>query len=112
MHNPGRSRDGRCERGPASPLSRDIFRLAQPGSLIPLGNPFCPLLFWISFIVQQMRRGFDDERLLRKRFSASLMGLRGSSSLALSAVYNGGDSAPQRRAATGQFPILGHTQEI
>uniref|UniRef100_A0A914LJ29 Globin family profile domain-containing protein n=1 Tax=Meloidogyne incognita TaxID=6306 RepID=A0A914LJ29_MELIC len=31
----------------------------------------------ISFIVQQMRRGFEDERLLRKRFSASLMGIRG-----------------------------------
>ena len=24
-----------------------------------------------------MRRGFEDERLLRKRFSASLMGIRG-----------------------------------
>ena len=37
-----------------------------------------------------MRRGFEDERLLRKRFSASLMGLRGVASNALNAAYSSG----------------------
>ncbi|KAL3118555.1 hypothetical protein niasHT_000320 [Heterodera trifolii] len=55
--------------------------------------------FSISFIVQQMRRGFDDERLMRKRFSASLMGLRGS---ALRDVYYGGDKVPSLKAISGR----------
>ncbi|KAL3108105.1 hypothetical protein niasHT_015920 [Heterodera trifolii] len=57
----------------------------------------CP--FSISFIVQQMRRGFDDERLMRKRFSASLMGLRGS---ALRDAYYGGDKVPSLKAISGR----------
>uniref|UniRef100_A0A915EPS0 Globin family profile domain-containing protein n=1 Tax=Ditylenchus dipsaci TaxID=166011 RepID=A0A915EPS0_9BILA len=34
----------------------------------------------VAFIIKQMRRGFDEEKALRKRFSASLMGIasRGS----------------------------------
>uniref|UniRef100_A0A915LFY4 Uncharacterized protein n=1 Tax=Meloidogyne javanica TaxID=6303 RepID=A0A915LFY4_MELJA len=42
-------------------------------------QPDIKLLFGLEKVpqVQQMRRGFEDERLLRKRFSASLMGIRG-----------------------------------
>uniref|UniRef100_A0A915PFV4 Globin family profile domain-containing protein n=1 Tax=Meloidogyne floridensis TaxID=298350 RepID=A0A915PFV4_9BILA len=48
----------------------------------------------ISFIVQQMRRGFEDERLLRKRFSASLMGIRGIKS---NCIKSSGNSSERRR---------------
>lgn len=41
--------------------------------------------FQISFIIKQMRRGFDEERALRKRFSASLMGISSRNS----AVFGG-----------------------
>jgi len=47
-----------------------------------------------------MRRGFEDERLLRKRFSASLMGIRGIKS---NCIKSSGNSSELSLKSTGTF---------
>ncbi|CAK5016461.1 unnamed protein product [Meloidogyne enterolobii] len=54
----------------------------------------------ISFIVQQMRRGFEDERLLRKRFSASLMGIRGIKG---NCIKSSGNSSERSLKSSGKI---------
>jgi hypothetical protein len=78
-------------------MPRDGNGMAKPGTQ---WHFLCQYIYvhppQISFIVQQMRRGFEDERLMRKRFSASLMGLRGvtsSNASLLNAAYGGGSGS-------------------